>query len=91
MHHYQGMLFSNVPPLEAAKVLCSMLATKRKSKRGKPLQLALFDISRAHSYGKAQREIYVTLPEGDDEEGKCALLLKTMYGTQDATQSCFST
>ena len=79
------MLFSNMPPLEAAKLLCSMLATKRKSKRGKPLKLALFDISRAHFYGKAQREIYVTLPEGDDEEGKCALLLKTMYGTQDAS------
>ena len=78
------MLFSNIPPLEAAKLLCSMPATKRKSKRGKPLKLALFDMSRARFYRKAQREIYVTLPEGDDEDGKRALLLKTMYGTQDA-------
>ena len=29
--------------------------------------------------------IYVTLPEGDDEEGKRALLLKTMYRTQDTS------
>ena len=53
------MSFSKVPPFEAAKILCSMLATKRNSKRGKPLKLALFDISRAHFYGKAQREIYI--------------------------------
>ena len=38
------------------------------------MKLALFDISRAHFYGKAQREMYVTLPEGVDEEGKCAFL-----------------
>ena len=68
------MSFSNMQPLEAAKLLCSMLATKRKSKRGKPLKLALFDISRAHFYGKAQREIYVTLPEGDDEEANAQLV-----------------
>ena len=61
------MLFSNMPPLEAAKLLCSDLATRKKSRSGKALQLALCDIS-----------------PGDEQEGMCALLLKTMYGTQDA-------
>ena len=79
------MLFSNMPPLEEAKILCSELATRKTSKKGNPLRLALYDISRAHFYGKAQRKIYVTLPPEDDEPGKCAILLKTMYGTQDAS------
>ena len=34
--------------------------------------------------GQAQREVFVTLPEGDQEEGKVGLLLKSMYGTRDA-------
>ena len=65
------MLFSNMPPLEAVKILCSELAARKKNKKGKDLRLALYDISRAHFYGEAQREIYVTLPP--------------MYGTQDAS------
>ena len=74
-----------MPPLEAAKILCSLLASKRTSKSGKLLKLALYDISRAHFYGESQRAVYVTLPEGDESENMCALLHKTMYGTQDAS------
>ena len=79
------MLFSNVPPLEAVQILCSELATRKKNKKGKDLRLALYDISRAHVYGRAQRERYVTLPPGAGQEGYCAILKKTMYGTQDAS------
>ena len=43
-------------------------------------------MSKAHLYGKAQREIYATLPEGDEQPGMCALLLRSMYGTQDAAK-----
>ena len=78
------MLFSNMPPLEAAKLLCSDLATRKVNRKGRALQLALNDISRAHFYGVAKRQIYASLPPGDEQEGMCALLLKTMYGTQDA-------
>ena len=61
------------------------MVTLRTSKRNrKPLKLRLLDISRAHFYGHAQREIFVTLPEGDQEEGMVGLLLKSMYGTRDA-------
>ena len=79
------MLFSNMPPLEAVKILCSELATRKKNKKGTDLRLALNDISRAHVYREAQREIYVTLPPGDEQEGYCAILKKPMYGTQGAS------
>ncbi|CAK9043758.1 unnamed protein product, partial [Durusdinium trenchii] len=50
-----------------------------------PSLVRLIDISRAHFYGQAQREVFATLPEGDQEEGKVRLLLKSVYGTRDAT------
>ena len=40
---------------------------------------------RAHFYGESRRQVFTNLPEGDEEEGYCALLQKTMYGTQDAS------
>ena len=77
--------FSAMPPLEALKILLSLMVTLKVSKRNrKPLKVRLIDISRAHFYGQAQREVFVTLPEGDQEEGKVGLLLKSMYGTRDA-------
>ena len=80
-------LFSSMPPLEAVKLLCSLMTTLRVSRRGGKLSLRLIDISRAHFYGRATRRVFVTLPEGDETEGKCALLLKTMYGTRDASST----
>eukprot|EP00959_Pyramimonas_sp_CCMP1952_P350100 7335116-Pyramimonas_sp.AAC.1 len=75
-----------MPPLESLKMLCSMLTTLKVSKgRRKHLKLKLFDISRAHFYGVAKREVYVSLPEGDQQKGYCALLQRSMYGTQDAS------
>ena len=76
---------SSMPPLEAVKLLCSLAVSRRTSKRGKPPKLALYDISRAHFYGVAKRRILVTLPPGDEETGKFALLLKSRYGTMDAS------
>ena len=78
-------LFSSMPPLEAMKILGSKMVTVKVSKpRRKPLKLKLYDISRAHLYGVAKRKVYVTLPMEEHEEGKCGLLEKSMYGTQDA-------
>ena len=45
------------------------------------------DVSRAYVYAKAERPVYVTLPEEDKEEGdgnKCGRLRMSMYGTRDA-------
>ena len=41
-------LFSSMPPLEALRVLISLMLSLKVSSRGKPLKLAIFDISRAH-------------------------------------------
>ncbi|CAE7515888.1 unnamed protein product [Symbiodinium natans] len=78
-------LFSSMPPLEGLKILCSLLTTLKRSKGGKKLTLKLTDISRAHFYGKAERRVFVTLPEGDEAPGFCGLLKRTMYGTRDAS------
>ena len=80
-------LFSSMPPLEALKLMCSLLATLRVSRGGGKLTLKLTDISRAHFYGTATRRIFVNLPEGDETPGMCGLLLKTMYGTRDASST----
>ena len=76
--------FSSMPPLEALKLLLSLMVTLKKSRKGGDLKLRLLDISRAHFYGNAERRVFVTLPEGDKLEGHCGLLLKSMYGTRDA-------
>ena len=65
-------LFLSMPPLlEALKLMCSLLVTSRASRSGGAMALKLTDISRAHFYGISSRRIFVTLPEGDEEEGKC--------------------
>ena len=46
--------------------------------------MKFYDVSRANVYGEAQRDVYVELPPETSKEGKCAKLLKSMYGTQDA-------
>ena len=77
--------FSAMPPLEALKALCSLMTSMKVSRRGKALKLRLLDISRAHFYGESKRAVYCTLPEGDESPGQCARLVRTMYGTQDAS------
>ena len=54
----------------------------------KPLKLRHYDISRAPFQGTAQRFIYITLPVEDRQkfgEDKVGRLIKSMYGTQDAS------
>ena len=78
-------LFSSTPPLEAFRLLCSLLITLRRSSRGLPLKLGFWDVSRAHLYGKAQRDLFVRLPAEDG--GGCFRLLRSLYGTQDAAST----
>ena len=77
-------LFSAMPPLKALKLLCSLKVSMKTSRRGNPLKLAHFDISRAHFMPKARRELYVELPDEDPmkQKGFVGLLLRSMYGTQ---------
>ena len=65
--------FSAIPPLEAVKVLVSIMLSVTVSNKGKPLKLRHYDISRAHLQGTAQRLIYIKLPAEDRQkygEGK---------------------
>jgi len=80
-----AMLFSAMPPLEAMKGLASLLVTRKKSRRGKTLKIGLWDVSRAHLYGVTQRLVYTELPEELARPGYCARLLRSLYGTQDAS------
>eukprot|EP00959_Pyramimonas_sp_CCMP1952_P025191 528422-Pyramimonas_sp.AAC.1 len=80
-----ALLFSAMPPLEAVKMLGGLMVQNRSSERGKPLGMRFFDISRAHFYGLAERTVYVELPEEEQDGVHCALLKKSMYGTQDAS------
>ena len=60
-----SQLFSAMPPLEAVKVLDSIMMSVSLSNKGKPLKLRHCDISRAHFQGRAQRRIYIKLPTED--------------------------
>ena len=68
-----SQLFSAMPPLEAVKVLVSVMMLVR---------------CRAHFQETAQRFIYIRLPAEDRQkygEDKVGRLVKSMYGTQDAS------
>ena len=81
-------LFSAMPPLEAVKVLVSIMMSVGLSNKGKPLKLRHYDISRAHFQGTAQRLIYIKLPTeyrqkyGEDKVGR---QVESMYVAQDAS------
>ena len=79
-------LFSAMPPLEAVKVLVSIMMSVSLSNKEKPLKLRHCDISRAHFQGTAQRLFHIRLPAEDHQkygEHKVGRLIKSMYGTQD--------
>ena len=83
-----SQLFSAMPPLEAVKLHVSIMMSVGLSNKGKPLKLRHNDISRAHFQGTAQRLIYIRLPTEDRQkygEDKVGRLIKSMYGTQDAS------
>ena len=77
-------VFAAMPPQEGLKVLISHMQTQQVDEDGADLELGVWDVSRAHFYGKSKREVFTTLPPGYEEPGFCARLLRTMYGTEDA-------
>ena len=79
-------VFSAMPPVESLKMLVSIMQTEQTDASGAALAMAKWDISRAHFYGKSQRDVICSLPDELWEEGMVAHLLKTMYGTEDASR-----
>ncbi|CAK0839220.1 unnamed protein product, partial [Prorocentrum cordatum] len=69
--------------------LIEIESLRKKGRKPGNFKIGFFDISRAHFYGKAQRRIFVELEEESRKEhgeDKCGLLLKSWYGTQDASK-----
>ena len=79
-------LFAATPPLEAKKVLFSLLASTATGTADDPLALDFIDISRAHFHANAIRGVYVKLPPEVDEPGKRGRLQRAIPGTRDAAQ-----
>ena len=57
-----------MPPLEAVKVLVSIMMSVSLSNKGKPLKLRHCDISKAHFQGTAKKLIYIKLPAEDRQK-----------------------
>ena len=54
-----------------------------------PFLISIADVSRAHFYADAVRDVYVRLPDEDPkakQPGVCGKLRKTMYGSLDVAQ-----
>ena len=78
-------LFAAMPPYECLKLMISLWVSLRFTSSGTTLKLGLWDVKKAHLYGQAERRVFTDLPAGDEVDGFCALLLRGMYGTQDAS------
>ena len=77
-------IFAATPPLEACRLVLSILVSTRKQNQWK---LDSIDIKRAHFHAKSKIYIYVRLPAEGHEEGMCGKLIKAMYGTRDAASN----
>jgi hypothetical protein len=71
-------------------MLLSCAVTEGIGYRGKVttgMKLDFIDVRRAYYHADAVREVYVALPPGDEEEGMCGLLVKSLQGIRDAAQN----
>ena len=74
-------LFSATPPLESSRVLIRILTSEDPHGIVDPLKVSLADVSRAHFYAAATRDVYISPPAEDPrahEAGLCGKLMKTM-------------
>jgi hypothetical protein len=77
-------VFSPMPPAESLKMLVSHMMTECSDSDGDELCFAKWDISRAHFYGVAERNVAIRLPSELHQDGMVGRLEKTAYGTGDA-------
>ena len=69
------------------RMAASYMMTEQTDSRGRPLEMATWDVSRTHLYGEARRWTYVTLPEGCERANKVTRFGRAMYGKQDASNA----
>src|SRR5690606_25365898 len=75
-------IFSPVVRFDSMRLLLAISA----SKRWKPRQL---DVKMAFLYGFLKEEVYMQLPEGSRENGKCALLQRCIYGLKQSSREWY--
>ena len=76
-------LYASTPPLEATRLIMSRAATDD----GTPRELMVNDVARAYFHAKCTRDIYIELPEEDEQYGVGDVVGKLnlcLYGTRDA-------
>ena len=87
----RNYLFAATPPLEGKKLLFPLAVTEGigwdRQNRRRGMKLDFIDIRRAFFHAKANRPVYVQLPNEESQEGMCGRLNKAMYGTRDAAQN----
>ena len=80
-----SQLFSAMPPLEAVKVLVSIMMSVSLSNKGKPLKLRHYDISRAHFQGAPKTHLHQTSRRGSSEVWRRQSWQIGQDGTRDAS------
>ena len=79
--------FASTPPLEAKRLLFSELASKRKLKDGRALEISFIDIKNAYFNAVPKRRLHLFVPrEMGLPQGSTAHLKRCVYGTRDAGQ-----
>ena len=53
----------------------------------KPYKLQFIDVKPAYFHAKAMFDVFVDLPDEDQQEGMCSKLEMSMYGARDAAQN----
>ena len=56
-------LYASTPPLEALRLILSWAATVKKEDGQASHDFMINDVRRAYFYAKAEREVYIELPE----------------------------
>ena len=78
--------FAATPPLKLVRFVLSWAATHKPKKSGEKMVIVIFDISVAFFHGKARLVLYVVPPKDLRKPGVIWRLLKSLYGTRDASQ-----
>ena len=79
--------YASTPPLEAKRLLLSMMATQRTTQDGRPLEISFVDVKKAYFHGVPRRNLHLFLPrELGLGKNAVAHLLRCVYGTRDAGQ-----
>ena len=78
--------FAATPPLKFVRLILSWAASYKPKRANASMVIAVFDMSVAFSRGKVRKVIYVVPPKDLRKKGKIWRLLKSLYGTHDASQ-----